>query len=149
MYDICATLAASMASPRPGAIYNVADDEPAPRHEVEAFAAGLLGLPSAAAAAAPPVDANPTAGTTSGGGGVSAAGAGTERQGKAASLQGAGPGTDKASPASGLEEKRVRNDLIKQELGVRLAFPTYREGLQAIHSGDLRPFRPGGPSRPG
>ncbi len=30
------------------------------------------------------------------------------------------------------ESKRVRNDKIKRELGVRLVFPTYREGLQAI-----------------
>ncbi len=30
------------------------------------------------------------------------------------------------------ENKRVRNDRIKRELGVRLAYPTYREGLQAV-----------------
>lgn len=30
------------------------------------------------------------------------------------------------------ENKRVRNDRIKNELGVQLAFPTYREGLAAI-----------------
>jgi nucleoside-diphosphate-sugar epimerase len=30
------------------------------------------------------------------------------------------------------ENKRVRNDKIKTELGVSLAFPTYREGLAAI-----------------
>ncbi len=30
------------------------------------------------------------------------------------------------------ENKRVRNDKIKAELGVSLAFPTYREGLAAI-----------------
>lgn len=30
------------------------------------------------------------------------------------------------------ENKRVRNDRIKQELGVRLSFPTYREGLQGL-----------------
>jgi len=30
------------------------------------------------------------------------------------------------------ESKRVRNDKIKRELGVRLAYPTYREGLRAI-----------------
>ncbi len=30
------------------------------------------------------------------------------------------------------ENKRVRNDRIKTELGVQLAFPTYREGLAAI-----------------
>ena len=30
------------------------------------------------------------------------------------------------------ESKRVRNDKIKRELGVALAYPTYREGLKAI-----------------
>ncbi len=30
------------------------------------------------------------------------------------------------------ESKRVRNDKIKHELGVRLAYPTYREGLRAM-----------------
>jgi hypothetical protein len=30
------------------------------------------------------------------------------------------------------ENKRVRNDRIKAELGVRLQFPTYREGLVGI-----------------
>ena len=30
------------------------------------------------------------------------------------------------------ESKRVRNDRIKAELGVTLAYPTYREGLKGI-----------------
>jgi len=33
------------------------------------------------------------------------------------------------------ESRRARNDRIKQVLGVRLRFPTYREGLQAIAAG--------------
>ncbi|ARE40812.1 Nucleoside-diphosphate-sugar epimerase [Rhodovulum sp. P5] len=43
--DIAQVLAASMAAPCPGAVYNVADDEPAPPQDVIAFAARLLGLP--------------------------------------------------------------------------------------------------------
>jgi len=39
-----------------------------------------------------------------------------------------------------LDEKRVRNDKMKDKLGVRLLFPTYREGLQALADGDMRPF---------
>lgn len=35
---------------------------------------------------------------------------------------------------------QVSNALIKKELGVRLQFPTYREGLAAIAEGDMRPF---------
>jgi nucleoside-diphosphate-sugar epimerase len=43
--DIVQVLRASMARPNPGAIYNVADDEPAPPQEVIAFACQLLGVP--------------------------------------------------------------------------------------------------------
>jgi nucleoside-diphosphate-sugar epimerase len=32
------------------------------------------------------------------------------------------------------ESKRVRNDLIRRELGVRLRYPTYREGLTALRA---------------
>ena len=43
--DIARVLAASMAHPEPGAVYNVCDDEPAPPDEVIAHAARLLGRP--------------------------------------------------------------------------------------------------------
>lgn len=36
------------------------------------------------------------------------------------------------------ESKLVRNDRIKQDLGVRLAYPTYREGLAAIAKASQR-----------
>jgi nucleoside-diphosphate-sugar epimerase len=42
--DIAQVLAASMARPDPGRIYNVADDEPAPPQDVIAHAARLLGM---------------------------------------------------------------------------------------------------------
>jgi nucleoside-diphosphate-sugar epimerase len=32
------------------------------------------------------------------------------------------------------ESKRVRNDLLRNELGVTLAYPTYREGLRALRA---------------
>jgi nucleoside-diphosphate-sugar epimerase len=36
------------------------------------------------------------------------------------------------------ESKRVRNDKVKRELGVRLTYPTYREGLRALFAaGDI------------
>lgn len=44
------------------------------------------------------------------------------------------------SPGSG--GKRVSNAKIKAELGVRLEFPTYAEGMTAIMRGDARPFTP-------
>ncbi len=42
--DIAGILEASMANPRPGAVYNMADDEPCPPQDVIAFAAELLGV---------------------------------------------------------------------------------------------------------
>ena len=33
------------------------------------------------------------------------------------------------------ECRRVRNDKLKRELGVRLLYPTYREGLRALNAG--------------
>ena len=44
--DLAAGLAASIARPRAGGIYNLCDDEPAPNSEVVAYAAELLGLPA-------------------------------------------------------------------------------------------------------
>jgi nucleoside-diphosphate-sugar epimerase len=43
--DIAQVLAASIARPRPGTIYNVCDNDPAPPEDVIAHAAELLGLP--------------------------------------------------------------------------------------------------------
>ena len=42
--DLAAGLEASIDRPRPGAIYNLCDDEPAPNSDVIACAAGLLGI---------------------------------------------------------------------------------------------------------
>lgn len=42
--DLAAGLAASIARPRAGGIYNLCDDAPAPNSEVVAYAAGLLGM---------------------------------------------------------------------------------------------------------
>ncbi len=94
--DIAAVLMASIKRPRAGAIYNLADDEPAPASDVVAYAAGLLDVP-------PPPEIP-----------FEAAALGP----MAASFYG--------------ESKRVANRLIKDELGVSLAYPTYREGLAAL-----------------
>ncbi|MGD9512420.1 MAG: SDR family oxidoreductase [Geminicoccaceae bacterium] len=94
--DIATVLAASIARPRPGAIYNVCDDEPAPPDEVVAYAAGLLGV------APPPAQDYATA---------------------------------ELSPMARTfyrDNRRVRNERIKSELGVKLAYPSYREGLAAL-----------------
>lgn len=96
--DIARTLDASLAQPRPGAIYNVTDNEPAPPQDVVTFAASLCNV-------APPPEINLD---------------------------------DAALTEMGrsfyAESKRVRNDLLRSELGVTLAYPTYREGLSALRA---------------
>lgn len=94
--DIAAVLEASIARPHPGAIYNVADDEPAPPQEVVSYAATLLGQ-------APPPEIPFDA---------------AQMTPMAASFY--------------ADNRRVRNDRIKHELGVQLRYPTYREGLRAL-----------------
>jgi nucleoside-diphosphate-sugar epimerase len=100
--DIAAVLAASIARPDPGRIYNVCDNEAAPPEDVIAHAAQLLGLPVPPAEAWDEADMSPMA------------------------------------RSFYAESKRVRNDRITRELGVRLAYPDYRAGLAALlaESGD-------------
>lgn len=94
--DIVAVLLASMRQPHPQEIYNLCDDEPAPGHEVVAYACELLGqkppplIPYAQAELSP----------------------------MARSFYAA--------------NRRVRNGKIKENLGIALAHPTYREGLASI-----------------
>lgn len=59
--DIASALAASIARPRAGASYNLCDDLPAPSHEVNAFAARLLGLPPPTPVAFEDADLSPAA----------------------------------------------------------------------------------------
>lgn len=94
--DIAQVLQASLDRPRPGAIYNLCDDDPAPPQDVIAYAAQLLGLP------APPEEDFETA----------------EMTPMARSFY--------------AESKKVRNELIKNELGVTLKYPNYRAGLEAM-----------------
>jgi len=95
--DIAAVLAASMAHPNPGAVYNLCDDRPAPGPDVVTFAAGLLGVDP------PPLIPFEQA----------------ELSAMAASFY--------------ADNRRVRNDRIKQELGVTLAYPDYEAGLRALY----------------
>lgn len=122
-------------------VINVVDDEPAPRGDVEAFALQLLGGAAAAAAGAGATAAPPA---------VPAGASGSAEQG---SSQPRGSGTDSDSSeaqqlqqprlrrsSEPLEEKRVANGKLKQQLGVVLAAPTFRQGLAALHAGDISPF---------
>ncbi|MGB5559662.1 MAG: SDR family oxidoreductase [Paracoccaceae bacterium] len=94
--DIAQILAASIAKPDPGAIYNLCDDDPAPPEDVIEHAAKLLGL------AIPPAEDWDKA----------------EMTPMARSFY--------------AESKKVRNDRIKTDLGVKLKYPDYRTGLQAL-----------------
>lgn len=97
--DIAEVLAASMARPEPGAIYNVCDDEPVPPQDVIAYAAELQGLPLPPAVPFDEAEMTPMA------------------------------------RSFYSENKRVRNDRIKRDLGVTLRYPNYRVGLEALHNG--------------
>lgn len=94
--DIATVLQASMARPDPGAIYNVADDEPAAPEVPIEEAARLLGVEPPPAIPFDEADLSPMA----------------------ASFY--------------RDSRRVRNDRIKTDLGIRLAYPTYREGLRQV-----------------
>ncbi len=94
--DIAGVCLASLDRPRPGAIYNVADDEPAPASDVVAYAAGLLGV------APPPEEPFETAALSP------------------------------MARSFYLDSRRVSNALLAGELGYRLRFPSYREGLGAL-----------------
>ena len=94
--DIAQILAASIHAPRPGAIYNLCDDDPAPPQDVISHAATLLGLPL------PPMVDFEIAEMTP------------------------------MAKSFYAENKRVSNDLIKSELGIKLLYPTYKSGLQNL-----------------
>ena len=96
--DIAATVLAAITRPSVGAIYNVADDLPAPNKDVVAYACELLGLP------VPP----------------------------AIPWELAAPAMTAMARSFYTESRRAKNDRIKQELGVKLRYPTYRDGLRAI-----------------
>ena len=40
-----------------------------------------------------------------------------------------------------VEQKRVRNTKIKSVFDLALQYPSFQEGLEAIHSGSMLPFK--------
>ncbi|MEX2449869.1 MAG: SDR family oxidoreductase [Rhodospirillales bacterium] len=96
--DIATVLQASIAKPRPGAIYNVCDDEPAAPADVTAYACRLAGVTP------PPM----------------------------VSFEDAQKTMTPMALSFWRDNRRIDNGLIKRELGVTLAYPTYKEGLEAI-----------------
>jgi nucleoside-diphosphate-sugar epimerase len=94
--DIATVLLASIGQPRPGAIYNICDDEPAAQEAVIAHAAALLGLTPPPLLPFAEADLTPVA------------------------------------RSFYADNKRVSNELMERELGVILAYPSYRDGLAAV-----------------
>ena len=94
--DIATVLEASIARPHAGAIYNVADDEPAAPDEVVAYAAKLIGIEPPPEIDFVEADLTPMARSFYEG------------------------------------SRRIGNQRIKSELGVKLRYPTYREGLASL-----------------
>jgi uncharacterized protein YbjT (DUF2867 family) len=94
--DIAQVLAASIAKPNIGAIYNLCDNDPAPPEDVIGYAAELLNMPIPPAIDYENADMTPMA------------------------------------RSFYAESKKVRNDRIKDELGVDLIYPDYRTGLKAL-----------------
>jgi nucleoside-diphosphate-sugar epimerase len=93
--DIVQVLIASMNKPRPGGIYNLADDAPAASCEVIRFACNLTGVEIPPAIPFDQAEMPPVV------------------------------------RSFYTDNKRVHNDLIKNELGIQLLYPDYRSGLQA------------------
>lgn len=92
--DIVQILMASMHNIRPGEIYNVCDDEPAPSHEVIDYACQLLGIESPPLQPFDKVDMAPI------------------------------------TRSFYTDNKRIKNDKIKTDLGISLKYKTYKDGLE-------------------
>ncbi|KAJ4840110.1 hypothetical protein Tsubulata_035320 [Turnera subulata] len=106
--DICQALMASLSKPSSGRIYNIVDDEPAPREEVFAYAKEL----------------------------VDKKWPGHIKQ--FSSSENVVPSIQKVRSGG---EKRVSNERMKRELGVRLCYPSYTAGLQSIVNQMENPFQ--------
>jgi nucleoside-diphosphate-sugar epimerase len=113
--DICGAIIAAMQLPDTGSgsglIFNVADDEPSPRATVMAYARQLLSTTTDTTC-----DDNGTAATAS-----------------------PAPETER-SRRRRTDNKRVSNRRLRDVLGYTLRYPSYRDGLSAIHRGDTDPF---------
>ena len=141
--DICGAIIASMMAPVTGsegvgAVYNVADNVPAPRDEVMKYAGDLLYQKSKGE--------ERETDSTNYSGSVSDI---EEAEKKIASLL---PKVEQESSRSGekmtsertrrrmTENKRVSNAHIVESLGYMFKYPSYKEGLRALLGGSNDPF---------
>lgn len=122
----------------PGSVYNVVDDLPASRAEAVAFAKQLL----LQTQQNPQLDIDCQAETAL----KSDISRDTSRRSMSGSSLANRPmaaGIDTAElqiNTSIRGEKRVSNQKVKAELGVCLDFPSFIEGLTALHAGCMQPF---------
>lgn len=101
--DIAGACLASLKAAHGAAVYNVADNEPAPPQDVVAYASQLLGLPP------PPEEVFGSA--------VMSA----------------------MARSFYMDSRRISNARLRAELGYLLRYPTFREGLRALHdAGEVR-----------
>lgn len=94
--DIATAVAASIAQPRPGGIYNVCDDEPAAPGDIVAYVCELLSREPPPEIPYDDADMSPMA------------------------------------KSFWSDNRRVRNNLMKESLGVKLDFPDFRVGIRGI-----------------
>lgn len=94
--DIRQAVWAAMNSDTASGVFNMADDEPTPPHEVIEAAAKMMGVPAP-----------------------------TREPWETANIS-------EMARSFYLESKRVENSKVKEILGVKLLFPTYRTGLESL-----------------
>ena len=98
--DILQVLISSINAPKAGEVYNLADDYPAPSHEVIAYACTLLGYDVPPIIPYSEVDLAPIV------------------------------------RSFYADNKRIKNEKIKKELGISLIYPTFQKGLEACLADD-------------
>ena len=96
--DIVQALIASMKQPKPGDIYNLADDDPSPSHKLIEYACQLLGKDVPTLINFEDADMAPMA------------------------------------TSFYKDNKRISNLKIKDKLGIKLKYPDYKSGLNAVFS---------------
>ena len=129
VWDISKALLASMHQPNPGSIYNVVDDNPASRAEAISFARQLLSRQSDSTKQP---DANVSIQAQTADSTKSTPRTSAQVPLKSSPSAGYGNAPGRPNPQG---EKRVSNSNIKSELNFCLDFPSYQDGLTAIHAG--------------
>ena len=135
--DLCRVLEVSSLKPTPGEIFNIVDEEPSSRQEVEIFCQNLLHQSNKnVSASTSPTQEESLHKILS---------RMTETQESFKMEQERNKKRDESISPNYMAhlkgEKRVSNRKVKKYLDFDFVFPTYREGVMALHEDDIRPFR--------